>query len=503
MTATSDGGYALLGFTWIGAGGYDMCLIKTDSLGNFQWQHTYGISYDDVGYCVRQTTDGGFILGGSCIVQGWDDMYLVKTDNQGNLQWQHNYGGSFVDVCYSVWQTQDGGYILGGNYGHASDTTSQAWLVKVDSQGNQQWEHKFAGAETDKFYSIMQTQDGGCIAGGVTEAFGNSAQMYLVKTDSLGSLQWQNNYGGEFGENCRTVLATPDGGYLLTGNWFNIYKVDSSGNQQWWTDPTWVGGAFAYSMCSSNDGGFVLAGEGNFGEFVLVIHMSGLQQAWVHLTPSNPPITIPAQGGSFQFTVSLTNCGTVLCNPQVWIMVGLPSGQTYGPVLGPYTIPLDTSAVLSRVRSQNVPASAPPGVYTYKAYVGTYNTTKWDSSSFTFTKEGSGVLGLGSGKWSNTGEPFPGEHPPPLIKGGRGDLSVNPNPFNPSTTLSFELPAASHISLKIYDNAGRLVSTLADGFREVGSHSVTFDGSELPSGVYLYRLQTGQNTSSGKLLLLK
>jgi hypothetical protein len=78
-----------------------------------------------------------------------------------------------------------------------------------------------------------------------------------------------------------------------------------------------------------------------------------------------------------------------------------------------------------------------------------------------------------------------------------------PNPFNPSTVASFELPVAGHVSLKVYDTAGRLVSTLVNGWRDAGEHRATFDGSGLPSGVYLARLEAGEFTQTQKLVLLK
>ena len=79
----------------------------------------------------------------------------------------------------------------------------------------------------------------------------------------------------------------------------------------------------------------------------------------------------------------------------------------------------------------------------------------------------------------------------------------SPNPFNPSTTIRFDLPAAGQVSLAVYDVSGRLVATLADGLRQAGAHEVTFDGSGLASGVYLYRISAGQRTATGKMVLLK
>jgi len=92
----------------------------------------------------------------------------------------------------------------------------------------------------------------------------------------------------------------------------------------------------------------------------------------------------------------------------------------------------------------------------------------------------------------------------PLKKGGLGDLlKAFPNPFNPSTALSYQLSANSYVTLKVYDTAGRLVATLVDGWRKAGRHEATFDGSKLPSGIYLYTLSADEHTATGKIVLLK
>ena len=90
--------------------------------------------------------------------------------------------------------------------------------------------------------------------------------------------------------------------------------------------------------------------------------------------------------------------------------------------------------------------------------------------------------------------------------------STFPNPFNPTTAIRFDLPQAARVRLEVFDVAGRAVGAgrepgtpgaLVDGWREAGSHEVTFDGSGLPSGVYIYRLRAGQYTASGKMVLMK
>ncbi|RJP73358.1 MAG: T9SS C-terminal target domain-containing protein [Candidatus Zixiibacteriota bacterium] len=82
-------------------------------------------------------------------------------------------------------------------------------------------------------------------------------------------------------------------------------------------------------------------------------------------------------------------------------------------------------------------------------------------------------------------------------------LSASPNPFNPATAVGYRLPAPGHVSLRVYDTAGREVKTLVDGWKEAGSHEAIFDGSGLASGVYLVRMEAGAFTATRKMVLLK
>jgi hypothetical protein len=78
-----------------------------------------------------------------------------------------------------------------------------------------------------------------------------------------------------------------------------------------------------------------------------------------------------------------------------------------------------------------------------------------------------------------------------------------PNPFNPSTTIKFQMPSKGFVKLKIYDMIGREIATLVDGFQEAGTHDVKFDASNLPSGIYFYRITTGTYGATKKLVLIK
>jgi len=105
----------------------------------------------------------------------------------------------------------------------------------------------------------------------------------------------------------------------------------------------------------------------------------------IDLTPSSTPIVIPAGGGSFDYTIAVTNYETTSQSCQVWVEIALPGGQLYGPVIGPVTATIGGGATVSRLRTQNVPSNAPSGNYNCIGSVGTYPTV-WSSSSFPFSK---------------------------------------------------------------------------------------------------------------------
>ncbi|RJP78110.1 MAG: T9SS C-terminal target domain-containing protein [Candidatus Zixiibacteriota bacterium] len=221
----------------------------------------------------------------------------------------------------------------------------------------------------------------------------------------------------------------------------------------------------------------------------------------ISMTPINPPIVIPAGGGSFNFNATLLNSETTTQTIDAWIMLRLPNQTWYGPVLGPLTLTLPPSANITRLRIQNIPASAPQGAYWYEGRVGDYPNTVWDTSGFAFAKSATDGQSLVH-DWANWGESFELADPA-QTPADHALVNVYPNPFNPSATIRYSLAQAGLVDLAVYDLAGREVTRLVDGYREAGSHAVTFDGSGLASGVYLYRLNAGGHLVTAKMVLLK
>ena len=221
---TSDGCYVIAGLTWsFGQGSGDVYLIKTDGSGNTLWTRTYGGTGEDKGYSVQQTADGGYIIGGSTISfgHGGSDAYLIKTDPLGNAVWTRTYGGGRWDYGNSVQQTSDGGYVLLGgteSFGHGRWGSNDVYLIKTDHSGNPLWTRTYGGTGTDVGWSVCETSDGGYIIGGNTNSFGSGLQdVYLIKTDPLGNVLWAKTYGGSSDDLGRSVQQTSDGGYVIVG----------------------------------------------------------------------------------------------------------------------------------------------------------------------------------------------------------------------------------------------------------------------------------------------
>ncbi|MFH1733446.1 MAG: T9SS type A sorting domain-containing protein, partial [bacterium] len=220
------------------------------------------------------------------------------------------------------------------------------------------------------------------------------------------------------------------------------------------------------------------------------------------LLPYELPIQIPPEGASFDFYVMATNhlSGSLMLD--FWTDVIKPNGSILSPVLGPANVPLNPGT-MGWIREQIVPDYAPSGMYTYVGNIGVYPDEIWLTDSFQFEKV-SGSDNSTSG-WSNWDEDRLMSNPEiqSVVPLQFNLHPCFPNPFNPLTTIRFDLPQAVKINLSIYDITGALVATLAKGWREAGAYEVGFDGSNLASGIYLYRLVAGDFCSCGKMVLVK
>ena len=298
MQETDDFGFILVGNTASRGQGSDLYLFKVDSLGNCTWSRAYGGSGEDVGYFVRQTDDGGYIAVGSSnsYAMGGELLWLLKTDGAGNLIWDRTFGGfvsSTGDGGWSVEQTMDGGYIATGYTQSGGGGRKDLWLIKTDELGGLIWENSFGGSEDDVGMSVLQCRDGGYIVAGRTASFGGGGDdIWLIKTDSMGRETWNKTYGGR-GDDAGFQVVERDDGYALVGRTESgdkdkrilLIRVDQEGGILW--EEAYQGGSVA-SLQPTNDGGYIMAGrvdslEGRRDALVVRVDSSGSEQWSVQL----------------------------------------------------------------------------------------------------------------------------------------------------------------------------------------------------------------------------
>lgn len=271
---TKDGGLILTGWIDSGGAGSDVFLAKYDGGGSNLWLQTYrGYGYND-SHCVREVSGGGYIVAGETKSKdAYDhDVYVVRTDGKGALLWEKVFGGARCDYAWSVQQTKDGGFILAGGTESYGVGIYDVYLVRIDSAGEIIWEKTYGGAASDCGYSLLQLADGGFLIAGNTEPFGGgNPDVYLLKTDSDGSMVWQKTYGGAGSEYGWSLLEASGGGYIIAGEkevssdaggWLAAYlaRVDGEGNLIW--EKTYGGarGSSFYGACRVADG-YVLTGK--------------------------------------------------------------------------------------------------------------------------------------------------------------------------------------------------------------------------------------------------
>jgi hypothetical protein len=180
--------------------------------------------------------------------------WIIKTDKLGNLQWQKTYGGSDYDQANSIQQTKDGGYITCGwtrsNNGDVKDNHGDYdfWVLKLDSTAALKWQQSLGGSNGDLAYSIDQTKDNGYIVAGgttsndgqVTGLHGGGAEdFWVVKLNESGALQWQQALGSSEYEEARSVEQMKNGEYIVAG-WSAFSNPDNGdvtgnhGNYDFW-----------------------------------------------------------------------------------------------------------------------------------------------------------------------------------------------------------------------------------------------------------------------------
>jgi hypothetical protein len=515
---TGDGGYIFAGNgDPNSAGNSDVYLIRTDENGDTLWTRTYGGSDYELARSVVRTDDRGFFIGGrtNSYGAGSSDVYLVKTDSDGDTIWTRVYGGADEEYCWSVQQTADGGYIAGGHTRSFGSGWEDAMVLRMDAEGDTLWMAIIGGDREDYCRSIQQTDDGGFIFAGITQSYGAGMEdFWLVKLDSDGEMEWSRTFGTGNDEHALSVRQTSDGGYILCGYvftggtaWYNIavVKTDSDGEMTW---AAMYGGQYDdHGQCirQTSDGNYIIAGStrsyGAGAGDVYILKIEGEEQpeppVSVEMVPDNPPVVVNP-GGYFTFTGTISNNTPNDLAGDLWIMLNVPGIGSYGPIerINNIHLAAHQTVTIDGIR-QDIPGFAPIGVYDYIACCGYYPNYISDSASFRFTVVAPATGNAGD--WNLSGWSEEKFHQPSDYI-----LQTNfPNPFNAVTMISFDLPRPGNVKLEIFNLMGQKAATLIDGWREAGNHTINWDASAYSSGIYFYKLSTGDKVITRRMTLLK
>jgi hypothetical protein len=455
------------------------------------WTRVYQTDYVENCMALHETQDAGFMMAGfyyDSIEIGTTQGYLRKVDRNGNEEWFRDYGGQGSEFFFDGMPTSDGGYILAGSSGDYGS----AWVVKTDVNGNTKWARQEFGdpSEWRDVVGIVQTEDGGYTLAGVHDDQ-PGINYYLIKLRPSGETEWMRSYseGWETRITINDFKQTFDGGYIVVGYFLRwvppttlpvvyVAKADNRGNLLWsWTYRHPEGYSTAYHVDVEPNGDFDVVAD------------------------------VVADDGTHFYLMRVDGQGEML-----WDRVYDEILSDYnGFLLMPGGGYLLSATDMSRRQAVLVRMNAKGDTVWTRRYDSLPDYCFGDQICVTWD----GGIGFSGSIVRITGperddeflvrlEPEAG-YPWPWPGGsGMAALAQNyPNPFNSSTVLTFWLSDRAQISLKVFDALGRQVTTLTNGILPCGTYHVEFDGSNLPSGVYFYRLDTAGESQTKKMILLK
>jgi hypothetical protein len=390
----------------------------------------------------RECSDGSFIAAGHISL----DVCVAKTTSGGVPLWTKTFIGyipGYINRSSCVRETTDGGYVICG-YSSVWAVGSQALIIKLDEDGNQEFLYTYGGGQNESANAIIQTPDTGYLAVGSLRPLSTTEwydQYWILKINAEGGQEWFKVYGGSYTDIATAICPAGDGGYLVAGYSnsygagdyeFYLMKISSSGDSLWAKTYGLVGPARCYSMTQTGYDTFVLVGTHTGGASngkvpVVSVNANG-DELWTKEIPDVPAIVTEGHAVDATEDGGCIIAGSVTTNSQTYLVKLVPDVTAIG----------DRSGLPAR----------------YELYQNV------------------------------------------------------PNPFNPTTTISFVLPERTRATLSIYDVEGRLVRTLVDEIIGEGYQERTWDGkdangNQVGSGVYFYRLTAGDKTLTKKMVLLR
>ncbi len=475
----------------------------------------------------------------ACVFFSFSFLY----SNAPDTLWTRWYGGKSLEMTYNVCETSDGGFIsCGVTYSFSSGR--DIYVIRMDQNGDTLWT-KILGdtALNESVISMEKTVDGGYILCGARYQPDNANDVYLLKIGSEGEFEWETTPGKyKVSESGAWAVQTPDNGYIVAAGFSNgalggagmvIYKTDATGNPTDSAIYDWVYADRPSAIVTSHDGGYVLAGETNSFEphkmetYLLKVD-ANLDSVWMKLhgdngvldermkhvsrTSDNGFLMVGAQG-QFEDATNAHNYFIVKTDQNgdaQWTKI---YGNPYHEV-GFYGEELASGGYI--IGGSGVPdGGGSMDAYIMKLdesgdtiWTGHYGTPAFD--------EGLCVKHVSTGGYIIAGDtPFYENNQCYFIrlaedvtevKASESDIfsiSASPNPFSHLTFISYHLAEAENVKIDVYNSIGRKIITLVDEYQDEGFHSTTFEGGNLPQGLYYYTIRIGESIEREKMMYIK
>ena len=489
MRVTNDGGYIVVGYDHDTVTGVMHNLVfKTDAAGMLQWKQTYSDNGTDWFFSVALTNDSGYIFAGCTeanVPSGHFATFLVKTDALGNEQWTKTITDLYTVVTATIKQTSDGNFIMTGA---ADDSVSgsKVMLAKISSTGALMWANRYGGPVQSKEsgLDVIETNDGGYAAIGYTATYGaGNNDVYVVKTDVSGNLQWTRSYGGYQGEYGYAISKVNNENSLLlfgsSNTWgpnFNdeayLLKTDSAGNLLW--SKTYSGSSTetfsGYSMVQSSDNTIYLLGQitkqtdGSEQYCLLRTDPSGnvmWAKKYTYGTKSEP---VKIRETAFRGFAMAGSCGSF--TPGKAYLIKTDSLGNSGCHENPAFITATSPSTI--VGSGGMP-------------------TAFGNSFVPKTSQAVSTLS------ENTLCFLAGIHDLP---GNDFSVSVFPNPFTTESEIIFDKPLPENCGLLLYDVFGKEVQHSI-----IQNNKAVIHRADLASGIYYWKIVSGEREiAAGKII---
>lgn len=481
----------------------DYTTIKYGPGGEQQWVAIYnglGNSYDQAS-AIAVDNSGNVYVSGYVSVGGTSyDYATVKYNSNGVQQWEAIYNGLGNGIDYVTSLTIDASsniYVTGQSYG-GSGTSYDYLTIKYNSEGARQWVARFDGAGNgnDGANSVAVDNSGNVYVAGLSfQSTVASVNYATVKYNSSGVQQWAASYNGPVNgiDGANSVKADESGNVYVTGysrGQGSLYdyatiKYNSSGVQQWAMrhNGTPNGNDEANAMVLDENGNVFVTGysviSGASSDYVTIKYDSLGVRRWIGVYNG------PANQNDSATSIAIDNVGNIC-------VTGYSTGN--GTSRDFATVKYNNNGLLvwtirfnGGVNGNDV-ANSVAFDQSGDVYVAGKSTGSGSSNDFVTVKysKTSGIHIISS-----------------AIENGFKLFDNYPNPFNPSTKISFNIPKASFVKLNIFDVNGKEIETLVNGRLDDGLYEVTFNPTGLSSKMYFYRLEAGDFVQTKKMIFIK